>query len=127
MSQPRHAVPVSSYASIAFSYIGAMYSSNLALNFMSYPAQSLAKSCKLIPVMLARMLLLGKRYSLHEYAQVALITAGIAGFMLFEDSKAGGKETSLLGLLLCLLSLALDGFTGPTQEKINAQYKPSSQ
>jgi solute carrier family 35 (UDP-galactose transporter), member B1 len=104
-----------------------MYSSNLALNYMSYPAQSLAKSCKLIPVMLMRIVVLGQRYRLHEYAQVLLITAGICIFMLFEDGKKGGKETSILGFLLCLFSLALDGFTGPTQERINAQHKPSSQ
>ena len=91
--------------------------------------QSLAKSCKLIPVMLMRIVVLRKVYALHEYAQVALITAGICVFMLFEDGMkgGGGKEatTSLLGFLLCLLSLALDGFTGPTQERINAQHHPS--
>ena len=105
-----------------------MYSSNLALNYMSYPAQSLAKSCKLIPVMLMRIVVLRKVYALHEYVQVGLITAGICVFMLFEDgAKGGGKEatTSLLGFGLCLLSLALDGFTGPTQERINAQHRPS--
>ena len=105
-----------------------MYSSNLALSFMSYPAQSLAKSCKLIPVMLMRIVVLGQRYALHEYLQVLVITVGIAVFMLFEDGgKAGkGSSTSVVGLLLCLVSLLLDGFTGPTQERINAQHKPSS-
>ena len=91
--------------------------------------QSLAKSCKLIPVMLMRVVVLGKRYALHEYLQVLLITAGICGFMLFEDghkgSSAEGSSTSIVGFLLCLLSLALDGFTGPTQERINAQHRPS--
>ena len=131
MKQPVQSVPWLDYVQIAFSYIGAMYSSNLALNYMSYPAQSLAKSCKLIPVMLMRVLVLGKRYALHEYLQVLLITAGICAFMMFEDGHkgGGGKEegssTSAIGFLLCLLSLALDGFTGPTQERINAQHHPS--
>jgi UDP-galactose transporter B1 len=107
-----------------------MYSSNLALSYMSYPAQSLAKSCKLIPVMLMRIVVLGQRYRWREYMQVMMITAGICVFMLYEDGskKGGGKETStsVIGLLLCIVSLALDGFTGPTQEKINHQHKPSS-
>ena len=110
---------------IAFSYIGAMYSSNLALNYMSYPAQSLAKSCKMVPVMLMRIVVVGQRYQLHEYVQVLVITAGICSFMLFEDGAKSGKETSLIGFGLCLVSLLLDGFTGPTQERINAQHRPS--
>ena len=102
-----------------------MYSSNLALNYMSYPAQSLAKSCKMVPVMLMRILTVGQRYQPHEYVQVFVITAGICSFMLFEDGAKSGKETSLIGFALCLLSLLLDGYTGPTQERINAQHRPS--
>ena len=110
---------------IAFSYIGAMYSSNLALMYMSYPAQSLLKSSKMVPVMLMRIVTVGQRYTLQEYFQVFVITAGICSFMLFEDGAKSGKETSLIGLSLCIVSLILDGFTGPTQERINAQHKPS--
>ena len=39
----------------------------------SYTAQVLAKSCKLIPVMLMGTLLHGKRYSALEYAAATLI------------------------------------------------------
>lgn len=128
-------VPVHEYMGISFSYIGAMFASNYALAFMSYPAQALAKSCKLIPVMLMRILVLGKKYKIREYLQVVLITAGICLFMMAESSgkasKHGGssssthKETSWFGLGLCCISLILDGYTGPTQESINHKYKPS--
>lgn len=119
------------FMSMSFSYIGAMYCSNWALSFMSYPAQALAKSCKLIPVMLARIILMGKRYSLVEYLQVVCITLGICVFML-GDQKGGGKhggkehpETSWIGLGLCCVSLILDGYTGPAQEKLNHKHKIS--
>ena len=39
----------------------------------SYTAQVLAKSCKLIPVMIARFVMDGKRYSVLEYTAAALI------------------------------------------------------
>jgi UDP-galactose transporter B1 len=109
------------------SYIGAMFSSNLALGYMSYPAQALAKSCKLIPVMLSRFVLMrgDVRYSRREVLQVIAITAGIGVFMMGAEGSGHGKkerETSWLGLGLCILSLALDGYTGPAQERLNKTY-----
>ncbi len=66
---------------ISFSYIGAMFSSNLSLKFVSYPTQArrrpwhasaadrrgqaLAKCCKLIPVMLMRIIVNKKVYTLR--------------------------------------------------------------
>ena len=47
----------------------------------SYTAQVLAKSCKLIPVMLARFVMDGKRYSALEFTAAALI-AGTSGLVL---------------------------------------------
>ena len=40
------------YALCACSYLGAMVSSNTALQYVNYPTQVLGKSCKPIPVML---------------------------------------------------------------------------
>jgi UDP-galactose transporter B1 len=125
-TQPPDTVPWSDYSKISVSYIGAMYASNWALAFVSYPTQALAKSCKMIPVMLMRIVINGKRYTLREYMTVALITVGISTFMLFKAGGKSGGETSLFGLFLLFTSLALDGFTGPTQENIIAAHKPST-
>ena len=116
--------PALAYLGMSASYIGAMFSSNLALGYMSYPAQALAKSCKLIPVMLSRFLLMKEvRYTRREIIQVIAITAGICVFMMGAEGGGGSgkkeKETSWLGLGLCIFSLALDGYTGPAQEKLN--------
>lgn len=125
-------MPATAYFSMSASYIGAMFSSNLALGYMSYPAQALAKSCKLIPVMLSRFLIMHEvKYTRREIVQVVAITAGIGIFMMGADSAHGSssakkeKETSWLGLGLCILSLALDGYTGPAQEKLNRRHKLS--
>lgn len=118
-------VPKARYAQIAFSYIGAMYCSNWALAFVTYPTQALAKSCKLIPVMLMRIVINGKKYKLRDYLCVALITAGISVFSLAKKAKPGEASNSVFGMALLFASLALDGFTGPTQEKIEAEYKPT--
>jgi UDP-galactose transporter B1 len=122
-------VPATAYMGMSFSYIGAMYFSNLALGYMSYPAQALAKSCKLIPVMLSRLFLMRDvSYTRREVFQVVAITAGIGVFMLGAEGSGHGKkerETSWVGLGLCILALALDGYTGPAQERLNKSHKLS--
>lgn len=109
-------------------YVAAMYSSNEALKYVSYPLQALAKSCKLVPVLLGGMLLLGKRYGWHKYASVALVTAGITAFQFAGDKAAGKAHTAaapaaggeLFGGALLAFSLAMDGLSGPGQERIKA-------
>ena len=58
---PDHAVPLKPFALPGATYIGAMLSSNAALMHVSYPTQALAKSCKMIPVMIISVLFYGKR------------------------------------------------------------------
>lgn len=125
---PPSTVPASTYSSLSLSYIGAMLCSNLALSFMSYPAQTLAKSCKLIPVMIARIVINRAKYEVREYVQVALITGGISVYMTCQPGEMGagskggqegsaftvmsfGVDGSWFGLALCLAALALDGYT----------------
>lgn len=50
------------FAACAAFYLLAMACSNESLRFVSYPFQSLAKSCKLIPVMMSRVILLKAKY-----------------------------------------------------------------
>jgi UDP-galactose transporter B1 len=126
-------VPQSNYCFMSATYIGSLYFTNESLQLLSFPAQTLAKSCKLIPVMLMRIVLVGQSYQLREYIHVLLITCGIGLFMLLDKKteKKGHREesnntqTSFIGFLYCLASLTLDGFTSPTQERVNKQFHPS--
>ncbi len=125
-ASPPNQVPHQKYAQIGFSYMLAMFSSNWALSYVSFPTQVLGKSCKMIPVMLMRIIFVGKRYTLREYLAVILITAGIAIFLMGKGSTSGGDEhNSLFGIALLLFSLMMDGFTGPNQDAVLKQYKPS--
>jgi len=120
-------VPKLAYVKIAASFVGAMFASNLSMQYMDYPSQALAKSTKLVPVMLYSIFL-GRKFTKKEYLTVGLITIGISLFMLNQDNKSKKETvTSWIGLLLCLVSLALDGYTSPTQEKLIHTYKPSEQ
>ncbi|KAL1551001.1 UDP-galactose/UDP-glucose transporter 3 [Salvia divinorum] len=97
-----------------------------ALKYISYPAQVLAKSSKMIPVMLMGALVYGIKYTVPEYICSLLVAGGVS---LFALSKTSSKIISKLahpnaplGYGLCFLNLAFDGFTNATQDSITARY-----
>lgn len=102
-------------ALVSLAYVFAMYTSNRALEYVSFPFQILAKSCKMIPVMLGSILLLRKRYSLLKVASVLIMTAGVVAFSAWEKKK-GAADDSAWGIALLVVSLVLDGAGGPLQE-----------
>lgn len=97
----------------------------LALKNISYPAQVLAKSCKMLPVMLAGAVVSGKRHSPAEYAAAAAIAGGVA---LFAGTTPGAAAKRLaapnaaLGYGLCVANLALDGYTNAAQDALHAAH-----
>ncbi|KAH7570133.1 hypothetical protein JRO89_XS05G0050300 [Xanthoceras sorbifolium] len=119
-----------------------------ALKYISYPAQAtcnsdlldflvllllelvLAKSSKMIPVMLMGTLVYGIRYSLPEYLCTFLVAGGVSMFALMKtSSKTISKlahPNAPLGYGLCFLNLAFDGFTNATQDSITARYPKTS-
>ncbi|KAL2632755.1 hypothetical protein R1flu_004234 [Riccia fluitans] len=102
----------------------------LALKYISYPAQVLAKSSKMIPVMLIGAIVYGVRYTFPEYLCTLLVAGGVATFALFKSSsKAISKIASPnapLGYSLCFINLGLDGFTNATQDAITHRYPKTS-
>jgi UDP-galactose transporter B1 len=108
-----------------------------ALSHISYPAMVLAKSCKLVPVMVMNVLLYRRAFAQHKYVVVALVTVGITMFMGFggEDAKKHGVKSqgnqtlwhTFIGMTYLLINLILDGATNSTQDEIFARYKVSGQ
>ncbi|KAK4763706.1 hypothetical protein SAY87_013144 [Trapa incisa] len=101
-----------------------------ALKYISYPAQVLAKSSKMIPVMLMGTLVYGIRYTFPEYVCTFLVAGGVSSFALLKtSSKTISKlahPNAPLGYGLCFLNLAFDGFTNATQDSITARYPKTS-
>ncbi|KAF9777651.1 UAA transporter [Thelephora terrestris] len=107
-----------------------------ALAYISYPAMVLAKSCKLVPVMLMNVLLYRRKFAPYKYLVVALVTLGITSFMFFGNEKKGhkgaGKASSggwmqLIGMGYLLANLLLDGVVNSTQDQIFQTFKPTGQ
>ncbi|TPX33885.1 hypothetical protein SmJEL517_g03334 [Synchytrium microbalum] len=96
-----------------------------ALKHIDYPTVILGKSCKLVPVMVAGIVLHRKSFAWYKYVVVALITAGVSGFMLLHDQEntsKGSQSSSAYGLLLLTCNLLIDGATNSTQESMFKRY-----
>ncbi|XP_008793442.1 UDP-galactose/UDP-glucose transporter 3-like [Phoenix dactylifera] len=101
-----------------------------ALKYISYPAQVLAKSSKMIPVMVMGTLVYGIKYTIPDYICTFLVAGGVSAFAL---SKTSSKTISRLahpnaplGYGLCFLNLAFDGFTNATQDSLTTRYPKTS-
>uniref|UniRef100_A0A0X3PCI3 Solute carrier family 35 member B1 n=2 Tax=Schistocephalus solidus TaxID=70667 RepID=A0A0X3PCI3_SCHSO len=119
--EKRSTISQKSYALCGLSYIGAMFSSNASLRFVSYPTQVIGKSIKPIPVMLLSVLWAKQRYPLKKYIFVGLITTGVVMFMYKEGTSVQSKTNFGWGELLLLVSLGLDGLTGGMQEDFRSR------
>ncbi|KAI0480850.1 UAA transporter [Xylariaceae sp. FL0804] len=109
-----------------------------ALDHIDYVTFLLAKSCKLLPVMLLHVTVFRRRYPLYKYGVVAAVTAGVAVFTLHSGkaSGGGGKSSksgnggnggnSSWGLLLLGINLLFDGLTNSTQDYVFAAFRPYS-
>lgn len=97
-----------------------------SLRYISYPTLTLAKSCKLVPVLVMNVVLYRRKFAAYKYAVVGLVTTGIWLFMAFAPAKSsktkGPESSSLIGLLLCLLNLILDGATNSTQDEVFSRF-----
>ncbi|XP_067869388.1 solute carrier family 35 member B1 [Heterodontus francisci] len=116
------------YAVCSMSYLGAMVSSNSALQYVNYPTQVLGKSCKPIPVMVLGVLIGRKRYPFTKYLCVLLIVLGVALFMYKPKNGSGSADDHTFGFgeILLLISLTLDGLTGVAQDHMRANFQTGS-
>ncbi|KAL1330100.1 hypothetical protein AAHE18_12G088100 [Arachis hypogaea] len=90
-----------------------------ALKYISYPAQVLAKSSKMIPVY-------GIRYTFPEYVCTFLVAGGVSTFALLKTSSKTmsnlAHPNAPLGYGLCFPNLTFYGFTNATQDSLKARY-----
>ncbi|KAL7570471.1 hypothetical protein ACA910_004255 [Epithemia clementina (nom. ined.)] len=121
-----------------------MACSNEAVPYVSYPVAVLAKSCKLIPIMLVGSLTSSSSlYSRTEWMAAIFISVGIVTFQfsrLFEQQEEKGATTThnssnqqqqerldqLYGLALLLFSLLLDGLLSSCQTMLKNKAKSTT-
>ncbi|KAJ2783851.1 UDP-galactose transporter [Coemansia javaensis] len=98
----------------------------MALRYINYPTLTLAKTCKMVPVLVMNKVLYRRQYPRHKYLVVAMVSAGVSAFMLLgKGGRGAGRPEpaghSLYGLLLVLVNLAVDGAVNSTQDQVFAE------
>ncbi|ODV58076.1 UDP-galactose transporter HUT1 [Ascoidea rubescens DSM 1968] len=107
------------------------YSVRFGLDYLSI---LLAKSCKLIPVLIVHLILYNKRFPKYKYVLSVVITLGVVLFSLNNKKRVGNvnvKEDSnvynqSMGYGCLMLSLALDGLMNSTQDQLFKRYSSSN-
>lgn len=118
--------PLWKYFAISLSNVGATTCQYEALKYVAFPVQMLGKSFKMMPVMLWGIAISGKRYGYVDWLVAGAVTCGVTEFLLTGNIAAKQSDgTSMHGLMLLGLFLALDGFTSTFQEKLFSEYSVS--
>ncbi|XP_026732596.1 adenosine 3'-phospho 5'-phosphosulfate transporter 2 [Trichoplusia ni] len=117
-------VPISTYALLAALTLGTMSFSNLALSYLNYPTQLIFKSCKLIPVMIGSIFILGKQYGFLDYIAAVVMCIGLTMFTLAESSTS--PKFNFIGIVVISLALLCDAIIGNVQEKAMKQHQASN-
>lgn len=122
-----NAAPLWKYLVISFSSVGASTCQYEALKYISFPVQMVAKSFKMMPVMVWSMAISGKAYSSSEWAHAFAVTTGVSQFLLAGNVESNHEQAdSAYGLFLLVAYLALDGFTSTFQERLFKEHEMST-
>jgi len=106
-----------------------------ALRYVSFPAQTLFKSFKLVPVMVMGKILGNKDYPTYDYAVAIVIGCGISLFMHSTDGIEFGydihnttiiAEQKWTGIMLLCFFLFFDSFTGQWQSRMFTRHRDLS-
>ncbi len=126
LKQPRQTIPFYKYSYSSLSNIVSSWCQYEALKFISFPTQVLAKSCKVIPVMVMGKVVSNKTYPLNEYLTAFMISMGVSVFLLTSSDGGDEKETKIAGVIIICGYLVMDSFTSNWQSELFCQYKMST-
>ena len=121
LGRSARSTPLYKFSFASVSNIFSSVSQYEALKYVSFPTQVLAKSCKMVPVMLMGYLVSQRTYKPFEYLVAVAVTAGAMIFKLYETNDAPVQNTEFIGIVLIVAYMGCDSFTSNWQSKIFTQ------
>ncbi|MEW5297529.1 MAG: hypothetical protein WDW36_000734 [Sanguina aurantia] len=95
------------YALISVLAMSGAYLTNWALTYLNYTTRIVFKSCRIIPVMVFRTLIIGQRYSLMQYGGGLILVAGISLFTMGDAEGMPNFNYAGVGLIAVALERLL--------------------
>lgn len=123
----RQAAPLYKFSISSIANVLSAWFQYEALKFVNFPTQVLAKSCKIIPVMIMGKIVSRNKYQFYEYIVAGLISVGMVLFMTGSvDPSKGSAVTTLTGVFLLCMYMTSDSFNSNWQEKLFKSYSMES-
>lgn len=117
---PQRKVPIEIYIGISLLRALDLGMTNLAMQFINYPAKTLLKSSRVCWTMLFGVLIARRRYEKRDYAVVGMMVLGLSVFM-HADSKSSAVFQPI-GVCMLIISLMCDGAVSNASESIMNKY-----
>lgn len=114
-------VPMKIYVGLSILRAIDLGMTNMAMQYVNYPAKTLMKSTRIVFTMLFGVLVTKKRYGLGDYGIVGLMVAGL-GIFMHADAKTSAVFQPL-GVLMLTISLLCDGAISNVSESIMNRYE----
>lgn len=89
--------------------------SNTAVAYLNFPTFNMFKSCKLIPVMIGSVIILGKKYNYIDKLAVLCMCIGLIFFTLADTQLHPNFE--IFGVTLVCGALVADAVIGNVERK----------
>ena len=116
----RGPVPTELYVGLSILRAIDLGMTNLAMQFLNYPAKTLMKSTRVLFTMLFGVVVAKKRYGIADYSIVALMVAGLALFMHADSHSSAVFQP--VGIAMLTVSLLCDGAISNMSEQIMNGY-----
>ena len=113
-------VPIELYVGLSVLRAIDLGMTNLAMQYVNYPAKTLMKSTRLVFTMLFGVIITKKRYNTADYGIVCLMVAGLAMFMHADSTSSAVFQP--VGILMLTISLLCDGAISNMSEAIMNKY-----
>lgn len=120
-STMKNNVPLGMYLGLSMLRAIDLGMTNLAMQYVNYPAKTLMKSTRIVFTMLFGVIVTKKRYGLSDYGIVMLMVAGL-GIFMHADSKSSAVFQPL-GVVMLTISLLCDGAISNVSEATMNRYQ----
>jgi len=114
------AVPLAMYMGLSLLRAVDLGMTNLAMQYINYPAKTLMKSSRVVFTMLFGVLITRKKYQLMDYFVVLCMVAGLVIFMHADSTSSAVFQP--LGVVMLTISLLCDGAISNMSESIMRNY-----